>query len=61
MKVDMLSDILRESFVELHSQSLLEDLEASFKTRHPNIRIPPLPERGDLDIDKVKDSVYFFS
>ena len=59
--VDTLSDLLRDSFVELHSQPLLEDLEASFKARHPTLEFPAMPERGELDIEKVRESVYFFS
>ena len=61
MQVDDLGDLLRESFVELHSKPLLEDLEASFKARHPTLEFPPMPKRGDLDIEKVRESIYFFS
>ena len=29
--------------------------------RHPNVNFPPLPERGTLDLNGVRDSQYFFS
>lgn len=39
---------------------LLEDLRDSFVMRFPGIEIPPIPQRGDLDIQLVKESRYFF-
>ena len=53
--------LLREKFVELYSQPILEDLQASFRERFPSAKIPELPEKGDLDITDVLDSQYFFS
>jgi DNA-directed RNA polymerase len=56
-----MSNILREQFVKLHSEPLLEDLHSSFKERYPHNNFPDVPERGDFDLTKVKDSAYFFA
>ncbi len=56
-----MNQILREKFVELYSQPILEDLRASFQERYPDARIPELPEKGDLNITDVLESQYFFS
>ena len=59
--VDTMNSDLRECFIELYKKPLLEDLKKSLELRYPNIiDIPPVPERGELDIDEVKKSRYFF-
>lgn len=55
-----LPQFLREAFVELYSMPLLEDLRDSFVMRFPGIEIPDIPQRGDLNIELVKESRYFF-
>ena len=60
-QIDNMNALLRDAFVELHEQPLLEELLASWKARHPNIEFPPLPERGDLDLSAVRQSIYFFN
>ncbi|KAL1205880.1 DNA-directed RNA polymerase 2, chloroplastic/mitochondrial [Cardamine amara subsp. amara] len=59
--VDKLNIILREKFVELYSQPILENLLESFEQSFPHLEFPPLPERGDLDLNVVLDSPYFFN
>ncbi|CAD8112182.1 unnamed protein product [Paramecium primaurelia] len=59
--VDKLNELLRDQFVRLHSQPLLEDLRDSFQRRFPHLEFPPIPERGQFDLEKVKQSVYFFA
>ena len=59
--VDQLNRMLRDAFVELHSRPLLEDLVAQMRAAHPDISFPPLPARGKLDLEKVRQSTYFFS
>ncbi|CAN6872979.1 unnamed protein product [Brassica oleracea] len=54
--VDKLNKILREKFVELYSQPILENLLESFEKSFPYLDFPPLPERGDLDLKLVLDS-----
>jgi len=58
--IPVMNDLLREAFVELYSLPLLEDLRDSLEMRFPDIDFPPLPERGQLDINLVKSSQFFF-
>eukprot|EP00003_Mantamonas_plastica_P007200 TRINITY_DN16020_c0_g1_i1.p1 TRINITY_DN16020_c0_g1~~TRINITY_DN16020_c0_g1_i1.p1 ORF type:complete len:167 (-),score=39.89 TRINITY_DN16020_c0_g1_i1:19-519(-) len=58
--VDEMNVILRDAFIRLHSQPLLEDLLESFKARYPHLEFPELPEVGDLDLELVRESDYFF-
>ena len=56
---------LREAFVELHSQPLLQDLADEFKRLHPKLPFKPPPEPGqgdnELDLNAVMDAEYFFN
>ncbi len=54
---------LRRTFVDLHSQPLLQQLLEEFQTRFPDLakQFPPLPTTGNLDLNEVLDSEYFFS
>ncbi len=57
---DALQECIRRTFVELHTDN---DVLAEFKRVHEEssgIELPPLPERGDLDINAVLQSPYFF-
>lgn len=51
---------LRDAFVELYEQPLLEELLSSLEIRFPDIEFPPIPKRGTLDVKSVKKSQYFF-
>ncbi|XP_031478885.1 DNA-directed RNA polymerase 1B, mitochondrial-like isoform X2 [Nymphaea colorata] len=59
--VDELNRILREKFVELYKQPILEELLESFQKSFPQLRFPPLPDRGDFDLRVVLKSPYFFN
>ena len=64
--VPAMSAILREQFVALHSPPLMKELEAQLHARHPDVRWRDgaglrLPERGELDLERVRDSTYFFA
>ena len=62
--VPRMNVILREAFVELHSATSLQQLHEDLIERFPDVqwdKLPPPPEQGDLDIECVKDSTYFFS
>jgi DNA-directed RNA polymerase len=59
--VDQMNYILRSKFIDLHSQPLLETLLEELQTEHPDIVFPPLPPRGDLDLEDIKSADYFFS
>jgi DNA-directed RNA polymerase len=59
--VDTMNDCLRESFVKLYSQPILEDLHEQLSIRFPTLDFPDLPERGSLDLKGVSKSTYFFN
>ena len=61
--VPEMSRHIREKFIELHSEPLLEMLYEELKEKYPEVahEIPPPPPMGNMDIKQVKDSVYFFS
>ncbi|KAK9808067.1 hypothetical protein WJX73_001423 [Symbiochloris irregularis] len=62
---DEMNRILRETFVELHSRPLLENLHNQFTAEHPQLaqHFPKLPKIPDpaLNLEDVRDSPYFFS
>ncbi|RZC61884.1 hypothetical protein C5167_023661 [Papaver somniferum] len=59
--VDKMNLILREKFVELYDMPILENLLESFQTSFPTLSFPPLPDRGDFDLENVHESPYFFN
>ncbi|CAN6450752.1 unnamed protein product [Victoria cruziana] len=59
--VDEMSRILRSTFVELYSMPILENLLESFQASFPALVFPPLPDRGDFDLQEVLESPYFFN
>lgn len=58
--IPVLNECLRECFIDLYEQPILENLRESLLIRYSNINFPPLPERGQLDLKLVKNSTYFF-
>jgi DNA-directed RNA polymerase len=59
--LDKLNKILRKEFVNLHSQPLLETLLKNFKLSYPELKFPEIPNRGELELNDVLKSTYFFS
>ena len=61
--VPEMSKHIREKFIELHSEPLLEQLYEELKQKYPEIAmdLPPPPPPGSMDLQSVRDSVYFFS
>nr|APR64221.1 DNA-directed RNA polymerase family protein [Populus tomentosa] len=59
--VDLMNRILREKFVELYNMPILENLLEDFQTSYPTLKFPPLPERGNFDLQEVLRSPYFFN
>tara|TARA_R110002012_G_scaffold191424_4_gene359196 strand:- start:2860 stop:3711 length:852 start_codon:yes stop_codon:yes gene_type:complete len=49
--------IIRETFVDLHDNN---DVLQDFADAHADVELPPMPEKGTLDIKQVLDSEYFF-
>ena len=58
--VDTMNYILREKFIELYSQPILENTARQFEQQY-NMTFPPVPKPGTLDIQRIRDSTYFFS
>lgn len=50
----------REAFLEIHSENLLEYFYEQFKLIAPEVELPPPPARGNLDLEQVIESKYFF-
>ncbi|CAA0841982.1 DNA-directed RNA polymerase 3- chloroplastic [Striga hermonthica] len=59
--VDRMSKILRQKFGDLYNMRILENLLESFETSYPTLTFPPLPDRGDFDLNQVLESPYFFN
>jgi len=59
--IDRMNEILRDQFIKLHGQPLLENLKESFERRFPQISFPDIPKRGDFHLKNIKDSIYFFA
>lgn len=59
--IDDMNIQLRKAFVEMHREPLLNDLRESLAVRFPHIKFDPLPPLGDLDLDNVLNSTYFFN
>jgi DNA-directed RNA polymerase len=57
-----LAETLREEFVRMYSECRLsrfkEDLEAMLPE---GISLPPIPEKGNLDLSEVLQSPFFFA
>lgn len=58
--IDRWHEIIREQFIKLHTDTnILEDFKAQQESAS-GIELPPVPERGDLDISEVAKSLFFF-
>lgn len=60
---DTMNRVLRETFVEMHSEDVLGRFEQEIRSQvsaEVADMIPPRPTRGSLDLAGVLDSVYFF-
>jgi len=58
--IDEMNEALRDSFIELYSKPLLQDLKDSWELRYPEVEFPDIPELGNLDLNEVKSATYFF-
>jgi len=62
--IDILNTTLREQFIKLYERDILEDFRQQLIAQLPPdlaAEIPPAPEKGDLDLEQVKHSRYFFA
>jgi len=59
--VDVMNEVLREKFVELYSKPLLQELKKDLEDRYgKDCNFPEIPETGELDLEDIKNSKYFF-
>ena len=58
---DTSAKLLREAFVEVYKQPILENFTEDITKDIENTELPKLPEKGKLDIDEVLHSDYFFN
>ena len=70
-----MNEICRQQFINLHKQPILDDLSSHFLKVYldkdlpigdtvmnkANMLFSDVPAKGKLDLDVVKDSIYFFS
>jgi DNA-directed RNA polymerase len=59
--VDLLNRILREEFVRIYSEPVLQNFIDQQRKAHPGLELPDPPKTGDLDIQQVLSSAYFFA
>lgn len=58
--IPIMSDHIRDCFVDLYDHPVLEDLRQSLSMRYPDIDFPPVPQTGELDLAEIRGSKYFF-
>jgi DNA-directed RNA polymerase len=59
--IDEMNEILRNQFVKLYEDEILEDFAKSLKILYPGVDFPDVPNRGSFQLDSVKGSKYFFA
>ncbi|CAI5744431.1 unnamed protein product [Peronospora destructor] len=59
--VDIMNRRLREEFVNLYEQPILEDMLTELRLRFPDMEFEDVPQLGDLNLRSVLDSPYFFN
>ena len=59
--IDLMNKILREQFVYLHSQPLLDNLLKGFRDMYPSLKFKDVPQRGKFELSGVLSSTYFFA
>jgi len=52
--------VLREEFVNIYQEPVLERLWEEQRRANPHVRLPDPPATGNLDISAVLNSEYFF-
>jgi len=58
--IDVMNDELRNAFVDLYDRPILEDFHRATEEKY-GVSLPELPDRGELDLNEVRGSTYFFS
>lgn len=61
-KAAELARILREQFITMYTPDLLQKFrDEILEQLPPGHTLPPVPERGSLDLEQIRESVFFFS
>lgn len=58
--MDIFSRVIRDTFHEMYSQDVLDGFRQCIQEGLPE-PLPELPPKGDLDLDEVRRSTFFFS
>jgi DNA-directed RNA polymerase, mitochondrial len=59
--IDLLNRVLREEFVRIYSEPILQIFLKEQREAHPDVDLPGLAQTGNLDIRQVISSPYFFA
>ena len=59
--VDLLNRVLREEFVRIYSEPVLQNFLNEQRQANPDLELPEPPPSGNLDIREVIESPYFFA
>jgi DNA-directed RNA polymerase len=59
--VELLNRVLREEFVAIYSEPVLQNFLDQQRKAHPGLSLPDPPQRGNLGIQQVLSSPYFFA
>jgi len=57
----ILAGCLRESVIQMFRNDVLADIRNQIQLMLPDVELPPTPEYGNLDVEVVRDSQYFFA
>lgn len=58
--IDEWHEIIRDKFIELHGEcNILEDFKEQQEAR-TGVELPPIPQVGNLDLNQVRKSLFFF-
>ena len=58
--IDEWHEIIREQFIKLHTEhNVLQEFKDQQESR-TGVELPPVPDRGDLEIYEVSKSLFFF-
>jgi len=57
--METMHKLIRETFVEIHSNNQIKLFKDEIEQRH-SVKLPELPETGNLDLNQVLESKYFF-
>lgn len=57
--VTQMHRVLRDKFIEMHKSNIIEQFRKQVEEQIGE-KLPDPPEKGDLDLEQIRDSKYFF-